>query len=92
MKDWKKEIVDDIVKKSVFESRISLYKVAVARGYNHIDAGDCRDIVTAVLRECPDYTMIRLAQHPGQTAAAASIFTSGTFVRRGSFVPFPASR
>lgn len=79
MKEFKLDIVNRIVLEAKGSRIVRLHDVGVAAGYNHISSQDCRDIIKAVLVELPDYKAVKMVA-PGQSAAAASLWTTAAFV------------
>ena len=81
MKEFKKAIVDQIVLEAEGSRIVRLHDVGIACGYKHISAQDCRDIISAALKELPGYKVVKMVA-PGQSEAAASLWTTATFIDR----------
>lgn len=79
MKEFKKEIIDEIVHQAEGSRIISLHDVGVEKGFNHISAADCRDIINAVLKALPGYKVVKMVA-PGQSDATASLWITAAFV------------
>ncbi len=79
MKEFKKEIVDEIVRQAAGSRIVSLHDVGVEKGLNHISVQDCHDIINAVLKALPDYKVVKMVA-AGQSDATASLWTTATFV------------
>nr|UVX90165.1 MAG: hypothetical protein [Bacteriophage sp.] len=82
MKEFKKEIVAEIVRQAEGSRIVSLHDVGIALGHKHIAAQDCRDIISAVLKALPDYKAVKMVA-AGQSNATASLWTTAAFVDRG---------
>ena len=79
MKEFKKEIVNQIVHEAAGCRIISLHDVGISLGHKHINSEDCRDIISAALKELPGYKVVKMVA-PGQSEATASLWTTATFV------------
>lgn len=82
MKEFKREIVDEIVRQAEGFRIIHLYDVGVALGHKHITTQDCRDIIVAALKVLPGYKAVKMVA-AGQSYSTASLWTTATFVDRG---------
>lgn len=82
MKEFKKEVIDEIVRQAEGSRIVSLHDVGIALGHKHITAQDCRDIISAVLKVLPGYKAVKMVA-AGQSYSTASLWTTATFVDRG---------
>lgn len=81
MKEFKKEIVNQIIHEATNCRIISLYDVGTSLGHKHINSEDCRDIINAALKELPGYKVVKMVA-PGQSEATASLWTTAAFIDR----------
>lgn len=79
MKEFKKAIVDRIILEAEGSRIVSLHDVGLSLGRKHISTQDCRDIISAALKELPGYKVVKMVA-PGQSEATASLWTTATFV------------
>lgn len=83
MKKWKQTIVDAIVEKSKAEKEISLRETCLELGYKHVRTEDCLVIMRGALKALPDYEAVKMVTwHQSRNPAAASLFTTLTFVEK----------
>ena len=79
MKEFKTEIIENIVKESRGSRIVSLHDVGVALGHKHLSAQDCRDIISAALKRMPGYRVVKMVA-PRTPDCCASLWETATFV------------
>lgn len=79
MKEYKQQIIDEILRLAVSDRMISLYDVGRSLGHKHIKTQDCIDIMHAVRKQLPGYRPVKLVA-PGQSEQTASLWTTLNFI------------
>ncbi len=80
MKEFKQDIINEIIHQAESCRFVSLHDVGTALGHKHISAQDCRDIIGAVSKALPDYHAVRMVA-PGTPDSCASLWCTATFVQ-----------
>lgn len=79
MQQFKQDIADRIVAKSVDYREISLREVAAELGYNHISQHDVLDIIHAVKKVLPEYRPIKMMDTPYDSLFVSLVFTMNEY-------------
>lgn len=79
MKEWKTEIINEIIRQAEGCRIVSLYEVGKSLGHKHICSQDCRDIIMAAAKALPDFKVFKMVA-PRQSRATASLWTTATFI------------
>lgn len=79
MKEFKQDIINEIIHQAESCRFVSLHDVGTALGHKHISAQDCRDIIGAVCKALPDYHAVRMVA-PGTPDSCASLWCTAVFM------------
>lgn len=80
MKEFKQDIINEIIHQAESCRFVSLHDVGTALGHKHISAQDCRDIIGAVCKALPDYHAVRMVA-PGTPDSCASLWCTAVFMQ-----------